>query len=334
MNLVQETLQAGGRIAPLVIAAGHYRGIGYMNPSVLVDDDGDILVNLRHINYTLYHSENKQMFPSFWGPLSYIHPESDMYLRTINYLCRLDDTLSIMDYTMVDTTDLDVEPLWEFVGLEDARLVSWEGSLYQVGVRRDTTPNGVGRMEYSKVRLDKESWTASEVFRTRIQLPDNGESYCEKNWMPILDNPFHFIKWTAPTEVIKADPKTGASVVAGFNYGKVPPRDQRGGSQVFRWKDKYIAFTHEVYLFNNYVGQKDGTYRHRVCVYNDNMELIGFSPEPLTFFDTRIEFCAGAAPYGDDLLVTFGYQDNMAFILQMPGDLVDKLVQEALDNEQ
>jgi len=52
-------------------------------------------------------------------------------------------------HTKVDTSALDVTPMWEFVGEEDCRVVQWLGDYYLVGVRRDTTTNGVGRMEYS-----------------------------------------------------------------------------------------------------------------------------------------------------------------------------------------
>ena len=67
MNLVQKSVQHGGKLAPLVISEGLTSGTGLMNPSIFIDNDGDILVNLRHVNYTLYHAEGEQRFPSRWG---------------------------------------------------------------------------------------------------------------------------------------------------------------------------------------------------------------------------------------------------------------------------
>jgi hypothetical protein len=46
-----------------------------------------------------------------------------------------------------------------------------------------------------------------------------------------------------------------------------------------------------------------------------------------------IEFVTGAAIYKGDLLVSFGFQDNAAFILRMPSAVVDELVSEALTYE-
>ena len=295
-----------------------------MNPSVFIDPDGDILVNVRVVNYILYHSENEQRFPSRWGPLAYLHPEKDQRLVTENYVVRLNSNLEITDCAKVEMLELH-QPIWEFVGLEDARLVYWD-DYYLIGVRRDTTNNGVGRMEKSKVSIDKDTWTIKEISRERIEVPS--QSYCEKNWMPIVDKPFHFVKWHSPIEVIKAE-GTMAQQVA-LKQGIQPEKDQRGGSQLIRWGSVYIAITHEVDLFKNYLQQKDGIYRHRLCVYDDDLNLVGISPESFSFLDGRIEFCVGAAEYEGDLLVSFGFQDNAAFVLRVPRSIVEDMIAEAL----
>jgi hypothetical protein len=206
MNLVHKSVSQGGKLAPLILPHSIAFGMGLMNPSIFVDNDGDVLVNIRHVNYTLYHSEKDQRFFSPWGPLSYLHPEKDQRLVTTNYLGRLDKDYNLINFTKVDYSKLDVPPIWEFVGEEDVRITQWDGNYYLIGVRRDTTPNGQGRMEYSKIELDKTNWTATEVQRVRIPPPVDVNSYCEKNWMPILDMPYHFVKWAMPTEVVWANP--------------------------------------------------------------------------------------------------------------------------------
>jgi hypothetical protein len=236
------------------------------------------------------------------------------------------------DYALVDTTTLDVPPLWEFVGEEDCRVVRWEGDLYLVGVRRDTTPHGQGRMELSKIELDKQSWTAKEVSRLRIPAPGDDESYCEKNWVPILDKPFHFIKWTSPTEVVRTYPDEPARCEqVSHRQTLVPPSDQRGGSQLVKWGKNYISISHEVDLFKNYLAQKDGIYRHRLCVWDEDLNLIGLSTQNFSFLDARIEFCAGAAVLDGDLLISFGFQDNAAFVLRVPNLVVEEMVTDALN---
>jgi hypothetical protein len=226
-------------------------------------------------------------------------------------------------------------PVWEFVGLEDARLVKWDNKYYMIGVRRDVKPNGEGRMELVEIKINKKKWGAKEKSRIRIPAPGKDNSYCEKNWYPIVDKPYHFIKWTSPVEVVRT-------------YPELPPRceqvvvkpglsvksDLRGGSQMIRWDENtYISIAHETDLSWNYLGQKDGLYRHRLCVWDNEFNLIGVSPKEFSFLDAKIEFCAGAAKLKEDLLISFGFQDNAAFILKVTKDIVEQMIEEALTNE-
>lgn len=328
MNLVQKSVLNGGKLAPLIVPSA----IGAMNPSIFIDEDGDILVNVRVVNYTLYHSENKQIFPSKWGPLSYLHPENDRSLGTTNYLCRLNGDLKIINSTLVDTSKFDVPPLWEFTGEEDCRVVQWDKKYYLIGVRRDTTTHGEGRMEYSHIKLNKKKWTAKETKRVRIPTPGDNTSYCEKNWVPILDKPYHFIKWASPVEVVKADPDVSACSQVSIRQGLVTPKDQRGGSQLVKWGNVYISITHDVDLTKNYLIQKDAVYRHRLLVWDEQLNLVGISKD-FSFLDGMVEFCVGAAIYDKDLLISFGFQDNAAYVLRTPKLVVEDLIMEALSYE-
>lgn len=331
MNLVEKAVANGGKLAPLVIPNGLTSGTGLMNPSLFIDNDGDILVNLRHVNYTLYHAENEQDFPSRFGPLSYLHPEADQRLVTENYVCKLDDELTMTNFAHVEMLSLHT-PIWEFVGLEDARIMQWEGRYFLVGVRRDTTTNGQGRMEYSEIEIDKENWTIKEVKRKRIPAPSPDDSYCEKNWMPVMDKPFTFVKWCMPTELIYSHPdKDGTEQVAVIQT-PAAPADQRGGSQVIKWGSVYICITHEVDLFKNYLQQKDAIYRHRLMIWDEQFNFVGLSKK-FSFLDARVEFAVGAVKQGEDLLVSFGFQDNAAFVLRVPKLVVEDLILEGLQYE-
>ena len=55
-------------------------------------------------------------------------------------------------------------------------------------------------MELSEIEITNDK--VIEINRYRIGVPDK-TSYCEKNWMPIIDKPFHFVKWSNPTEIVK-----------------------------------------------------------------------------------------------------------------------------------
>jgi hypothetical protein len=285
-------------------------------------------VNLRNLNYILYHSEHNN-FEHPWGPIVYLHPESELKLKTINVLCKMAPDLSGIEWhSVVDTSALDVEPMWEFHGLEDGRLVTWEGKTYLCGVRRDTTPNGVGRMELSELSIDEKSHKVSEVSRYRIPIPgpNPDASYCEKNWVPIMDRPYEFLKWSNPTEVVKADPTGGPTLVtqSGQFIPNASAHDWRGGSQLlkteYEGRNVYLHLVHETNLYFTELKRKDATYRHRILLRNPSTFEVVAKSEPFSFMGGKVEFCCGLAPHPLDasrVLITFGFQDNAAFMLNI-----------------
>ena len=321
-NLVKRVIDTGGDITPLLIPAELTNGTGLMNPSIMVKD-GKITVIIRHVNYTFYHSE-KKLFQHPYGPLTYIHPENDVRLRTWNWYCEIGNDFKVSKYYKVDTSTFDVyEPLWEFVGLEDARIIEWDNKLYLSGVRRDTTTNGVGRMELSEIQVNKDS--VKEISRVRIEPPNDPNSYCEKNWMPVIDKPFHYVKWANPTELVKVDPIKGTSQTVHLSNTINIPRDLRGGSQIVPYKDGYFAITHEVDLFKSEEGRKDAVYYHRFIIWDKDFNILKITPE-FHFMDADVEFCIGMTEYKNEYLITFGFQDNAAYLLRAPKTTIEEFI--------
>lgn len=325
-NLAKYVLNNGGSIVPLFLDFKYTNGTGIFNPSVFYDSVLDkLFVNIRHCQYTLYHSE-KNKFESQWGPLSYLNPENDMTLTTTNYMCELDkNTLAIQSVLKVDTSMLDVKPIWEFVGLEDCRVVRWDNKLYITGVRRDTTTNGQGRMELSELEYTNNS--IKEVSRYRIPSTANDASYCEKNWMPIDFMPYHYVKWSNPTEIVFADmhnKKTTQSFLGkSYNY----PRDIRGGSQVIKLNNDYnFACGHTVNLFKSEIGAKDAVYRHCFIVWDNDWNVKTVTNQ-FAFLNASIEFSAGMTKFRDSFLVSFGLQDNCCYLLKIPQHLMETICQ-------
>jgi len=324
-NFAKLALENGGSIHPLILPASDLKGPSLTNPSVY-NDNGRILLNLRNINYTLYHSEKKK-FEHHWGPLIYIHPENDLHLRTWNYMCELDENMRIKWHHKIDTTNFPDKELWEFVGLEDARIVRWDRKLYICGVRRDLDTVGTGRMELSEIEITENG--VKEINQYRIPTPGDDSSYCEKNWMPILDMPFHFVKWTNGTEVVKYNIETNTTEQVFVREWKdLGCIDLRGGSQVIPFEtNQHITLNHETFLFRSPQDRKDGTYCHRFVVWDEDWNIIKVSPR-FSFMNAEIEFAVGMCEYGDDYLMTFGFQDNAAYLLRVPQRVVKDFINE------
>lgn len=320
-SLAKSALKEGGSIHPLIIDAELNNGLGLMNPSIFLDGDKAI-VNLRAVNYTFYHSEEK-LFQHQYGPLTYIHPENDLHLRTWNYYLELDNNYQISRVNKIDTSKFLEKELWEFVGLEDARIFKWNDKLYTSGVRRDLDPTGIGRMELCEIEVQDDK--VIELSRFRIPPPIDKNSYCEKNWMPILDLPYHYIKWSNPTEIVKVNPEEETCEQVFVGEKKQIPRDLRGGSQVISWRNYYLAITHEVDLFNSEVGRKDAVYRHRIVLWDKQWNIVRCSKD-FSIMGGHVEFCVGLALKDNDFLMTFGFQDNAAYLLKFPQSVMEEFL--------
>jgi hypothetical protein len=324
MNFVKLALDNGGTIKPLLIDSKDLCGPSLTNPSVLVVN-GRILVNIRNVNYTLYHSELNK-FEHMWGPLSYVHPENDMHLRTTNYIAELDDNLDTVYYSKIDTSQFDTyQPQWDFVGLEDCRLIEWENKIFVCGVRRDLDTKGTGRMELSELQFNGQQ--VKEVSRYRIPGPPPDNEYCMKNCTPVEDMPYHLMKWTNPTALMKFNIDGSDTEVFEVNHYVPMPNDMRGGSQIIKYNDGYLTLIHETDLYNSEQGRKDATYRHRFVTWDKNFKNQKFS-KVFSFLNTKIEFCCGLAEYKENLLVTFGASDNAAYILKISKSFVEDFINE------
>jgi len=147
-------LNCGGLIRPLIIPSELNSGLGLMNPSILIHNQ-KVLVNLRAVNYTFYHSERK-LFQHPYGPLTYIHPENDQYLRTWNYYLELDD-----DYFGISVaTSADGETIIVGAHFDEIGATTSTGVVYVFDQTRETyvysgpTGNiGIGT-EYPTYKLD------------------------------------------------------------------------------------------------------------------------------------------------------------------------------------
>jgi len=322
-----------GAVTPLILDAALTGGLGLMNPSILKDGD-DWIVNVRNVSYTLHHSDPENTegdnqdgrFQTPWGPLNYVRPDNDPYLRTDNYIGYLNLGWGIERYHKINTDKFPKMPDWDFIGHEDGRLMKWDDQLWFAGVRRHA-PDGKGRMQMSRLQLTHNEVTEKE--RHIIEVPDKS-SYCEKNWMPILDMPYHFVKWMNPLEIVKVDLVNDKA--EQVHLGKELPFktiDPRGGSQVVTYNDYRVAITHSVDPWQSEKGDRDCHYNHRMIVWDKDWNLVSIT-EPWKFMHGKIEFVCGLAIEDDMMYITFGYQDNSAYLFRVPFEFMNSLPKEKL----
>lgn len=68
-------------------------------------------------------------------------------------------------------------------------------------------------------------------------------------------------------------------------------------------------------------------YYQRFVEWDRQWNIVRVS-NPFKMLGGGIEFVSGMAIYGDDLLISFGFQDCLAFILKVPFTVVDNFLKE------
>lgn len=311
-TFAKKVIANGGYIRRLSIPLSEIKSQGLFNPSIF-NDMGCLHVNFRHCNYTLVHSEQRKTLIGD-SPLHYVGDDGEIF-KTENYFCYIDENdLRPVFACKVNTNQFDTQPMWHFSGLEDARLLKWEGKFYLCGTRRDTENTGIGRMEISQIVV--EHGYSKEVNRYRIPSTGDDSSYCEKNWMPILDIPYHFVKWANPTEIVRYDINTNTcQTVVLKETNPYVSNNLRGGSQVISWNDGYLGVVHQAYhTYPN--GSFDNEYKQQFIFWDAEWNIIKCSPQ-FTVMGSKIEFISGLTTYKNDIIITYGHQDNESFILRV-----------------
>jgi len=88
----------------------------------------------------------------------------------------------------------------------------------------------------------------------------------------------------------------------------------RGGSQGVRVDDGWVFLVHERRLSTS-----RHLYVHQLLKIDDSFTPVGLSA-PFVLQRYGIEFVAGMAAWGEDLLLSFGVQDRTAWLAAVPRD--------------
>ena len=271
-------------------------GYAPMNPSVLVVGDRR-LVLVRTVNYKVADGQ-------------YPTTDGSGIIKTKNWIVEMDETWkSTRIVPLVDATDLE-RTSYPVEGFEDCRIYPTGDGFAASATVRDL---GDGRCEMAILTLDEE-WkvTAARVIR------DYEHDRPQKNWMPILEQPHHFLYMCDPTIVIDCKPE------GTVERSRVSDLDQnltelRGGSQVIPHGDGFLCLVHEVVFTPGRV------YLHRFIKLSAEF-VIQTVTEPFFFCSRGIEFAAGLARDGDRLVASFGINDASAHLAFFDVGVVDKLL--------
>lgn len=271
---------------------------------------GEHWLNTRYVNYWIYPNgcyqfhngkrliENKNMLstldPETWEPIFYKEVVEDLSFSVTP------DTIS--------------------VGLEDIRLYEWENQVKCIAATTGYSPNGKSRMMVGDYDVDTGVIRHGRI----LQPPHNAESWCEKNWIPLIhgDKEQFIYKWN-PLEIGRIDYETGEFVIEKIIPVSFPLFSKIKGSTVFydvlsprSMEDGLLGVVHftEDYEPRHY-------YHMLILLDRDTYSVKNYS-ETFCFEKLGVEYCIGFTPYerhGLDIKYTFwiSRHDRDPLMIQM-----------------
>jgi tetratricopeptide (TPR) repeat protein len=285
------------------------KGWSRFNPSVAAGPDGLGLI-VRSSNYTM----TKQ--------LQYTIEDESNVIRTTNYLASLTPDLEIGRVVAIDDRAFREEPPpFPVAGFEDCRLFAHCGSWWVSATVRDRDARGICQMTALRLREDG---VAQE-----LHVLSDGSGRHEKNWMPVQagdGEPLRFVYSCYPTVVLTFDDASGTVAPEIIQPGPLVARHFSGGSQAIPIDGGHLALVHEAVNFEDWTR----VYTHRWVWFDEQWRLARLSP-PFILDDRQIEFAAGLARHGDDLLLSYGIWDREAWLATVALDEIMPLLAPPLD---
>jgi tetratricopeptide (TPR) repeat protein len=263
------------------------------NPSIAAAPDGGFEMIVRSANYQLLDKGQYRCL------------SRDCVIRTTNYLARLDSGLEVATARMIAERGVHTYRSAWVRGSEDCRLFWWRDAWWVSATRRDLHADAACQMVLARLAGDG-------IDQLEVLDPGTGQQH-EKNWMPFVrGDELYFVYACHPFTVLRWEPASSRLIEVQRIVSPQVMTRLRGGSQGVPLDDGYLFVVHEAH--------DDGgrrSYSHRFMLMSDELEPAALS-EPFSFAHDGIEFCAGAARRGDDLVMSFGLNDHVAAIATAP----------------
>lgn len=275
------------------------------NPTILAHDGG-LLAIVRSSNYRIVDGR-------------YQMPAADNgVIKTTNLLARYNADLTLRDCRPISGPDYEPSG-FPVDGLEDCRLRHTETGIGVSATVRNVSPFD-GRCRIATADLDLDAAAFSNL---RVLSGVSGHEH-EKNWQPLVGRPGWIYSFWYEGHVVTVEPD--ADLPGGFLMRQRAASPQianqfRGGGQVVRFLDGYLAIIHEVAAHGD-----RRAYEHRFVFLDAALAVRRISP-PFAFREVReIEFAAGLAVLDGRVIVSFGVRDAEAWFAEIAADEVEEFL--------
>lgn len=283
--------------------------LGYtaMNPS-LCRIGGDAMILIRAVNYRIRADGSYEV---------------EGHVNTRNFIGRLDPAGLVPRVREIMAPPIDESKL-RIRGFEDCRLFDCAGRTWAVA--NHAHPHEHSRRTMFLLELEDICGESPSIVRA-IHLKGPNDEWHQKNWMPVDGSAEITLVYSCdPTVILTADPRDGSCRLVREWNAPAWLEDMRGGSQLVPMPEShgggYVAFVHGVLR-----DSPRRSYFHRLLRFDADLAITAAS-RSLVLQERGIEFISGCIMDGSDLLLSWGYNDEEAWLGRIPLSSVDALCTE------
>ena len=255
-----------------------------MNPSINIEDNGDVTILVRCVNYRKFKEKQFTMFNNTSNSIYYI-ANGKIIDGKIN-VETFDFKLVEYDYGMAT-----YPTYWR--GLEDIRFIDKNNILVTI-----PELNISGNPSIFKANLNNNSITNFETCYPNIT---------EKNWMPYYDIENHKVIYSLDPFTIKSIEDNNIEEVELTETNKSILKGYHGSTN-----DISVNKYDRLFLIHL---NKDITI-HRWLLFNIKTKEIKLSYEFTFFKNSYIEFTCSLTKYKEQIFISIGVNDDKAFIIE------------------
>ena len=261
------------------------------SPSLIKNSEGNYLVNIRYVNYTLDDNYTKYNF--------------DNYVLSINEFVKYDKDFNVLERNMIDNINHDGRL---YGGVEDVRIFEHDDGLVFIGTGFHKN-NKIG-IVYGKYDPTKNELQPKEVTQ-KFKNTD-----CEKNWVY-----FKYNKFSALKIIYNWYPLTIGIIDNGIlrqDIIKNTPdyfREIRGSTCGFNYNGELWFVTHLVSY------ESPRFYYNVIVVIDENFKYIKYSC-PIKFTGSCIEYVLGIVVEDNRVIISYSETDSSSKIGIFNKDIV------------
>lgn len=270
-----------------------------MNPSMYINEIGEITILVRCINYQKYSDKKFILYEEKSNSIYYIlngniNENTNLSLDKFNF--------SLIDFNY----NLPIYNTY-WLGLEDIRFINEKKILVIVP---ELNINGNPSIFIAELENKKCIKNFKEC------LPN----YIEKNWMPFSDNDNNFWVIYSLSPFIIKEIENDVKIEINLNYYLQKQLEGYHGSTNGISPENLP--NERLFLIHI---NKEKTY-HRWLLYNIENKIIKVSEEFVFFPNSYIEFTCSLCNYKNQIFISIGINDNQAFIIELEIDEILKYI--------